>query len=93
MCEHVYVVSILTDGKGLWIWDTKENVHGMPSAQLQVSLYSDQFISVIGLKQLLLLTGVHILPLLLSLSLIIILFQAVIFFRIRKKMNSKFLLR
>ena len=35
---------ILTDVKGLWIRDAKKNVYGMPSAQLQVSLYSDQFI-------------------------------------------------
>ena len=29
----------------------KKIVYGMPSAQLQVSLYSDQFISIVGLQK------------------------------------------
>ena len=52
MCMSVHVCFfILTDFKGLWILDSEKIVHGMPSAQLQVSLYSDQLISIVGLKQ------------------------------------------
>ena len=47
MCVFVYIFVILTDVKGLWIRDAKKIVYGMRSAQLQVSLYSDQFISII----------------------------------------------